>query len=160
SRTILFDARGTIIGTSVTLPFTKHVEVTPTFTQQIITGANYQISFVNTKDKFAPAGNAIVNPRYQSNLQLTFIQPLLQNFGIAVSTAPIRQAQNTEEIARQQLLQTILNTVFAVQQGYWELVFRIQDLGVKREAQKLAGDFLAENKLRVQLGALAPVELV
>jgi outer membrane protein TolC len=160
SRTILFDVRGNIVGTSVTLPFTKHAEVTPTFTQQIITGGNYQISFLNTKDKFAPAGNSIVNPRYQSNLQLTFTQPLLRDFGIAVSTAPIRRAQNAEEIARQQLLQTILNTVFAVQQGYWELVFRLQDLGVKREAQKLAEDFLAENKLRVQLGALAPVELV
>ena len=140
--------------------FTKHVDVTPTFTQQIITGGNYQISFLNTKDNVAPSSSSIVNPRYQGNLQLTFTQPLLKNFGIAVSTAPIRQAQNAEEIARQQLLQTILNTVFTVQQGYWELVFHIQDLGVKREAQKLAEDFLAENKLRVELGALAPVELV
>ena len=160
SRTLLFDAQGNIVGASVTRPFTKHVDVTPTFTQQIITGGSYQISFLNTKDNFAPAGSTIVNPRYQGKLQLTFMQPLLQHFGIAVSTAPIRQAQNAEEIARQQLLQTILNIVFVVQQGYWELVFHIQDLGVKREAQKLAEDFLAENTLRVQLGALAPVELV
>ena len=146
--------------TVFTKSFTKHVDVTPTFTQQIITGGNYQISFLNTKDNVAPSSSDNKNPRYQGNLQLTFTQPLLRNFGIAVSTAPIRQAQNAEEIARQQLLQTILNTVFAVQQGYWELVFHIQDLGVKREAQKLAEDFLAENKLRVELGALAPVELV
>jgi HAE1 family hydrophobic/amphiphilic exporter-1 len=160
TRTLLFDASGNIVGATVTRPFNKHVDVTPTFTQQIITGGNYQISFLNTKDNFAPSGSRVVNPRYQGTLALTFTQPLLQNFGIAVSTAPIRQARNTEEIARQQLLQTILNTVFTVQQGYWELVFHIQDLGVKREAQKLAEDFLAENKLRVELGALAPVELV
>src|SRR4029453_4032392 len=93
-------------------------------------------------------------------LQLTFTQPLLKNFGIEVNTAIIRQAQNTEEIARQKLLQTILDTVFALQFGYWELVFRIEDLGVKREALSLAENFLAENKLRAALGTLAPIELV
>jgi outer membrane protein TolC len=39
-------------------------------------------------------------------------------------------------------------------------VFRIEDLGVRREALTLAENFLAENKLRVELGTLAPVELV
>jgi len=148
----------------ITRPFSKDVAVTPGFKQQIVTGANYELRFINTWNKAAPARSGetsrIENPRYQGSLTLTFTQPLLRNFGIAVNTALIRQAQQAEEIARQQLLQTILNTVYAVQQGYWELVFRIEDLGVKREAQKLAEDFLAENKLRVDLGALAPVELV
>jgi outer membrane protein TolC len=58
------------------------------------------------------------------------------------------------------VVQTVLDTVFAVQQGYWDLVFRVQDLGAKRESQKLAEDFLAENKIRVELGTLAPIELV
>ena len=112
----------------------------PNFKQQIVTGGNYELRFINTWNKSAPASSGptsrIANPRYESALQLTFTQPLLKNFGIEVNTTFIRQAQNTEEIARQQLLQTILNTVFAVQQGYWDLVFRIEDLGVKREAQK------------------------
>jgi outer membrane protein len=149
---------------TTTRPFSKDVVVIPGFKQQIVTGANYELRFINTWNRAAPARSGetrrIANPRYQSTLQLTFTQPLLKNFGIAVNTAPTRQAQNAEEIARQQLLQTILNTVLAVQQGYWEFVFRIEDLGVQREAQKLAEDFLAENKLRVELGALAPVELV
>jgi outer membrane protein len=85
---------------------------------------------------------------------------LLRDFGIAVNTALIRQAEKAELIAEQQLLQILLDTVFAVQQSYWDLVFRIQDLAVKRETQKLAEDFLAENKVRVELGTLAPIELV
>ncbi len=149
---------------SITRPFSKDVSVAPSFKQQIITGGNYELRFINTWNKSAPATSGITsrieNPRYQGTLQLTFSQPLLKNFGIEFNTAVIRQAQNTEEIARQRLLQTILDTVFAVQFGYWELAFRIEDLGVKREALSLAASFLAENKLRAELGTLAPIELV
>jgi outer membrane protein TolC len=138
--------------------------VAPNFKQQIVTGGNYELRFLSTWNRSSPdisgSTRRLENPRYQSALQLTFTQPLLKNFGIEVNTALIRQAQNTEEFARQQLLQTILNAVFAVQQGYWDLVFSIEDLGVKREALSLAQNFLAENKLRVELGTLAPVELV
>jgi outer membrane protein TolC len=165
NQTVVFDENGFSTGTfSITRPFSKDVSVAPSFKQQIVTGANYELRFINTWNKLAPATSGttsrIANPRYEGRLQLTFTQPLLKNFGIEVNTAIIRQAQNTEEIARQKLLQTILDTVFAVQLGYWELVFRIEDLGVKREALNLAGNFLAENKLRAELGTLAPIELV
>jgi outer membrane protein TolC len=149
---------------TITRPFSKDVSVAPSFKQQILTGGNYELRFINTWNKSAPAtsgtSSRIENPRYEGRLQLTFTQPLLKNFGIEFNTALIRQAQNTEEIARQRLLQTILDTIFAVQQGYWELVFRNEDLVVKREALELAENFLAENKLRAELGTLAPIELV
>src|SRR5439155_18483800 len=149
NQTLEFDPQtGAVTGVSITRPFSKDVAVTPSFKQQIVTGASYELRFINTWNKSAPARfgetRRIENPRYQGTLELTFSQPLLKNFGIEVNTAPIRQAQNAEEIARQKLLQTILDTVFAVQQGYWELVFRIADLGVKREALNLAENFLAE----------------
>jgi outer membrane protein TolC len=165
TQTAQFDSQtGDFTGTSVTRPFAKNVEVTPSFKQKIVTGGNYELSFINSKETSAPASfgttTLIANPRYESTLSLSFTQPLLKDFGIALNTAPIRQAQNTEEIAQQQLVQRVLDTVFLVQQGYWELVFRVQDLGAKREAKKLAEDFLAENKIRVELGTLAPIELV
>ena len=146
-------------------PFRAEAELTPLFMQKIVTGGGYEIRFVNTWENVHPVtsgsvSRAIADPRFESGFELFFQQPLLRNFGIAVNTAPIRQAQNIEQIAEQSLLQTILDTVFGVQSGYWELVFRIQDLGAKRESQKLAEDFLAENKIRVELGTLAPIELV
>jgi outer membrane protein TolC len=149
NQTVVFDANGFSTGTfDITRPFSKDVSVTPSFKQQIVTGANYELRFINTWNKSSPASSGptsrIANPRYEGRLQLTFTQPLLKNFGIEVNTALIRQAQNTEEIARQKLLQTILDTVFAAQLGYWDLVFRIEDLGVKREALGLAKNFLAE----------------
>ena len=131
---------------------------------RIVTGGNYEVRILTSRSKqssddfgfFAP----LYNPRYENALELTFTHPLLQNFGIAVNKAPIRQAEIREQIAEQNVVQAILDTVFIVHRGYWELVFRIQDLAAKRESQKLAEDFLAENTVRVELGTLAPIELV
>ena len=131
---------------------------------RIVTGGNYEVRILTSRseqslvdlDFFTP----IHNPRFENALELTFTHPLLQNFGIAINKAPIRQAEIREQIAEQNVIQAILDTVFAVHRGYWELVFRIQDLAAKRESQKLAEDFLAENTVRVELGTLAPIELV
>ena len=146
-------------------PFNANAEIAPLLRQKIITGGGYEIRFVNTWEDVFPVNSGsvsrvIADPRFEHGVELTFQQPLLKNFGIAVNTAPIRQAQNTEQFAEQRLLQTILNAVLDVQRGYWDLVFRMQDLGAKQESQKLAEDFLAENKIRVELGTLAPIELV
>jgi outer membrane protein TolC len=156
------DPSGVNIGGEPLVPFSKQWEVTPGLRQKVITGANYELRFVNTRENLAPFGSIrrIIDPRFESRLELTFTQPLLRDFGISVNVATIRQAQNTELIAVQQVLQTILDTIFTVQQSYWGLVFSLQDLAVKRESQKLAEDFLAENKMRVELGTLAPIELV
>ena len=128
---------------------------------RIVTGGDYELRFLTSNIEseggfFIP----IHNPRFENSIELTFTHPLLQNFGIAVNKAPMRQAEIREQIAEQGVIQAILDTVFAVHQGYWELVFRIQDLAAKRESQKLAEDFLAENTVRVELGTLAPIELV
>ncbi|MBM3225002.1 MAG: TolC family protein, partial [Candidatus Tectomicrobia bacterium] len=166
TQTLQFDrATGLPTGrTTVTRPYTTRTEVTPSFTQKIITGATYELSLINTKETFSPerfgTTTRVANPRYESAAALTFTQPLLKGFGIFVNEAPIRQAQNNEGIAQQRVVQIVLDTIFTVQQGYWELVFRVQDLGAKRESQKLAEDFLAENTIRVELGTLAPIELV
>jgi outer membrane protein TolC len=130
----------------------------------IVTGGNYELRFVTARSDQSPDnagfGQRIHNPLFENSLELTFTHPVLRNFGISVNKAPIRQAEIREQIAEQNVVQAILDTVFAVHRGYWELVFRIQDLAAKRESQQLAEDFLAENTVRVELGTLAPIELV
>ncbi len=146
-------------------PFSKNGELTPFLRHKIRTGGSYELRFVNTRQNISPTSSGVVSrtiadPRYESGLELSFTQPLLRDFGIAVNKAPIRRAEKSEAIAHQRVIQVILNVVFQVQEGYWDMVFRIQDLDAKRESQKLAEDFLAENKIRVELGTLAPIELV
>ncbi len=129
---------------------------------RIVTGGDYELRFITARSdqEGGFGGPRVHNPLFENSLELTFTHPLLQNFGIAVNKAPLRQAEIREQIAEQNVVQAILDTVFAVHQGYWDLVFRIQDLAAKRASQKLAEDFLAENTVRVELGTLAPIELV
>lgn len=160
----IFDDEGNFVGVSVIEPFSKNGEITPFLRHKIITGGNYELRFVNTRENISPTSTGtsrtIADPRYESSLELSFTQPLLRDFGIAVNQAPIRRAQKSVAIAHQRVIQAILDVVFQVQQRYWEMVFRLQDLEARRESQKLAEDFLAENKIRVELGTLAPIELV
>lgn len=150
--------------TNILRSSSRDSEVTPHVSQQVQTGGSYELRFINTREDISPSrtgtSGVIVNPRFESILELAFVHPLLKDFGIAVNTAPIRQAEKSVQIAEQQVLQTILDTIFAVQQNYWELIFRMQNLVTQRASQKLAEDFLAENKIRVELGTLAPIELV
>ena len=170
-----FDPR---VGAEVSASETQNLgvirEMTPTLDSRstlsaylrhrIVTGGNYEVRILTARGDQSPVNTGfftrLYNPLYESSLELTFTHPLLQNFGLLVNKAPIRQAEIREQIAEQNVVQAILDTVFAVHRGYWELVFRIQDLAAKRESQKLAEDFLAENTVRVELGTLAPIELV
>jgi len=155
---------GLIVATQVLKPFLKNGELTPFLRQKVITGGSYELRFVNTRENASPTvsgvSRTIADPRFESSLALLFTQPLLRDFGIALNKAPIRRAEKSEAIAHQRVVQTVLNVVFQVQERYWDMVFRLQNLEAQRESQKLAEDFLAENKIRVELGTLAPIELV
>ncbi len=146
-------------------PFMKDERVAPFLKQNIVTGGDYELRFVYTRQDIEPTSSGdvartLADPRYEGSFELTFTQPLLQGFGIEVNLAPIRRAQKDEQIAEQDVVQAILDTIFEVQENYWELVFRIQDLAAQREALKLAEDFLAENTIRVEVGTMAPIELI
>ena len=164
TRTLAADAAGNIIGEQIFRQSSHRDEITPRLQQKVLLGSTYELRFVHSRQSITPSEvgitSQIVDPRFESRLDLSFTQPLLRDFGIAVNTTAIRQAQLGERIAEQQLIQVILDTLFTVQQQYWELVFRIQDLDVKRESQQLAEQFLAENKQRVELGLLPPIELI
>lgn len=164
TRTLVIDPTGNIVGEQITRPFSHRDEYTPRLQQRVLLGSSYEILFINSRQEVSPSQfgltGQIADPRFESRVELSFTQPLLRDFGIAVNKAFIRQAEQGELIAEQQVVQAILDTLFAVQQRYWELVFRTQDLEVKQESQKLAEQFLAENKQRVELGLLPPVELI
>ena len=101
-----------------------------------------------------------LNPYYQSSLSLEVRHPLLRGFGkeetyyqIEVSRIGQEQSDESFELAVMQRLQDVENT-------YWDIVFAKSDLDVKRQSLKVAEDLLAQNKIRVEVGTLAPIELV
>jgi len=100
-----------------------------------------------------------INPRYGATLTLNFTQPLLKNFGININRKEILVASNNLEISEYQLTHSLLSTIYSVEEAYWNLVYSIEDLKVKRQSLKLARDLLEENKRKVEVGTMAPIEI-
>jgi outer membrane protein TolC len=55
---------------------------------------------------------------------------------------------------------TVLRTIATVLNSYWALVGDYEDMKAKQEALDTARQFVTENRRRVELGALAPIDLV
>lgn len=101
-----------------------------------------------------------INPRYSSKLSFNFTQPLLKDFGWDTSRKDILVSRNNRDIAENDLKNTLLQTVYAVEQAYWELVYQIESLGVQRQSLKLAQDLLEKNRKEIEIGTLAPKEIL
>ncbi|MDA2916349.1 TolC family protein [Nitrospinae bacterium AH_259_B05_G02_I21] len=97
---------------------------------------------------------------YQAVVELTIRQPLLKNFGPTVNRKDIIIAQKSLAQSEKQLESDVSRIVAEVQRTYWDLVFTIEDLKVKKRSLRLAQDLLERNKIQVEVGTLAPIEIV
>jgi outer membrane protein TolC len=101
-----------------------------------------------------------INPRYGSTLTFSFSQPLLKNFGFKINRREIIMARNNEDISESQLKRVLQETIYSVEEAYWNLVHSIENLKVKQQSLKLARDLLEKNKRAVEVGTLAPIEIL
>jgi outer membrane protein TolC len=91
---------------------------------------------------------------------LTVSQPLLKNFGIDVNTTGIRAAEKANDAAVYQLEQSVIDILFAVEQAYWNLVFAYENLRVRLNSLRLAQNLLHENRIRLRVGVVAPLDVL
>ncbi len=129
------------------------------FQQNLPTGATLTASLFSyqneTNTKFQT-----INPRFGSTLQFDISQPLLRNFGFRVNRRQIIIAKNNREMSNSQLNQALLDTVYNVEEAYWNLVYSIEDLRVKQQSLDLARGLLKKNRKEVEVGTLAPIEIL
>jgi outer membrane protein TolC len=97
---------------------------------------------------------------YTTQLRLDVNQPLLKDFGADVTRNQILIAQNNLTISNEEFRQQIIDSTSLVQQTYWDLVFRRQDLQVRRQQLDLAEQLLARVRRQVEVGTLAPIEVL
>ncbi|HXP58954.1 MAG TPA: TolC family protein [Dongiaceae bacterium] len=88
----------------------------------------------------------------------SFDQPLLKNFWIDNARLQIFLDKKNLKITELDLRAQVMNTITAVEQAYFELVFDQENVKVQRKALQLAEQLLAENRERVQVGTLAPLD--
>ncbi|MBP1766249.1 MAG: uncharacterized protein H6P98_364 [Candidatus Aminicenantes bacterium] len=127
--------------------------------QAIPTGGAVSITLSGYKSESNRSFQTI-NPRYGSTLSFSFSQPLLRNFGNRMSRREIIISQNNKDISESHLQSVLLDTVYGVEQAYWNLIYAIENLKVKQQSLDLARDLLAKNKREVEVGMVAPIEVL
>jgi outer membrane protein TolC len=100
------------------------------------------------------------NPSFGGTLNFMLTQPLLRNFGLTMSRKAIIVAQNNLEISRSQFKSVLINTVYQVEEAYWNLVYAIENLKVAQQSLELGQDLLAKTKKEVEVGQTAPIEVL
>lgn len=103
---------------------------------------------------------ATTNPALSSNFTVQLRQHLLQGFGPKLNTRFIRQAKNTRQITEEGFRNQVIATVSQVENIYWDLVNAYQDVKVKERSLALAQKTLGDNQKQVQIGTLAPLDVV
>ena len=128
------------------------------------TGLTYQL-FGNAAEtsgtRFTPALTNIVGLPFDSTTASTGItlrQPLLKNFWIDGTRLNIAVSKNRLKYSELTLRLTIMSTVLAVETAYYNLIQAREDVRNQEKALELAERSLAENKKRVEVGAMAQLD--
>lgn len=129
------------------------------FQKGFLTGTSFQVDFENTPYKSNSTRSAF-NPSVGSSLGVTVTQKLLQGFGTAVNNRYIRIAKNDRHISDLVFKQQVITTVASVIGLYWDLVSYNETVKVKQQALALAEKLYNDNKKQVEIGTLAPIEIV
>jgi outer membrane protein TolC len=128
-------------------------------TQRLPTGGDLSVGVDNsrleTNSQFAQ-----VNPSYNSGLSFSFTQPLLRNFGRFLNERGILVARVNSGISRQEFERQVTSTIQQVVNAYWDLVNAREQLVVAEESLALARELHERNRIQVEVGTLAPLEMV
>jgi outer membrane protein len=116
---------------------------------------NFTNSRLNTSNSFAT-----FNPSYQTGVIASYAQPLIRGFRIDNTRQQLLISLNNRDISEESARATVTQTVANVRNAYWDLVFARSAVEVALRAQELADKLVEDNQARVEVGTLAPLDIV
>jgi|GEM_PF-2591946 len=128
-------------------------------TQRYFPGTELTLKYDLARATSKPQSGNLAN-LFSSDIILEAKQSLLRNFGVDINTTRIRLAKNTREQSVTDFINRALQVAASVQNIYWDLYLNVQNLKVRQESLDLNQDLFKRKKREVELGALAPVQLV
>jgi outer membrane protein TolC len=122
-------------------------------------GGNFQVTFNNNMQD-SSSQFITFNPQFVSSLTAQYTQPLLRGLFIDQNRQQLAITQINREIADETLRATITQTLANVRNAYWDLVFSRNAVDVAQRALQLADKLVEDNRARVEVGTLAPLDIV
>lgn len=127
--------------------------------QLLPTGGTFSLSLTGYRTDTNRRATTI-NPRYGNTIRFTFSHPLLKDFGLKMTRRDVLIAQNNRTISEMNFNQALEDTLYRVESAYWNFVYSIENLKVRRQSLKLAQELLEKNRAEIEAGTLAPIEIL
>lgn len=122
------------------------------------TGTSFEVRYLQnrlTTNQFF----ATLNPVYTNLVSFTLAQPVLRGGWAPYNLNLIRQARLVRKASVLTYDSSVRDTLLLVEQLYWDLVFAIQDLEVKRGSVKLGEELRDINRRRLEVGVGTQLEI-
>jgi len=129
------------------------------FAQSLLTGSIIAVDAAMNRNS-SNNNFSTFNPSWSGSLRYSFTQHLARDFGRAINAHQIRIAKNNEKMSEVQFERQLIDLVAQAQRAYWDLVFAAEDIKVKQRSVDLAQKTLSDNQIQVQIGTLAPIDMV
>src|SRR3954467_12005379 len=123
------------------------------------TGTTMNVAF-NNQRQITNSLFTSLQPTISSDFRLTLRQSLLSGFGLGPNMRFIRIANNNRKISDEAFKLQVITTVSQIQDIYWDLVNAYQQVKVAERSLALANRTLSDNRKQVEIGTLAPIEIV
>lgn len=122
-------------------------------------GGSYSVNFFNSRlDTSNTFAN--FNPSYTVTLNAAYTQPLIRGFKIDNNRQQLQVALISRDVSEESARATVFQTLANVRNAYWDLVFAQSAVDVARQATELADKLVEDNQARVEVGTLAPLDIV
>jgi outer membrane protein TolC len=122
-------------------------------------GGDLSLTFNNSKQVTSNIF-ANFNPTFNAAFNATLVQPLFRDLLIDGTRQQLRVTTISRDISEIQLRGTLATTLANVRNAYWELVYAVQAIEVARGSLDQAQRLVADNKARVEVGTMAPLDIV
>ncbi|UJS17285.1 MAG: TolC family protein [Candidatus Jettenia sp.] len=147
--------------TTVFTPFIQRGRTASAVIQSLIpTGATLALEYNIFRDFVDPNRFRFLNPSVTNFLEARITQPLLKGAGWFYNRSLIYIARNNKKISLAQFKTTAIEVSNSIQEAYWNFVKALEDLKVAQKSLERAEDLLRKNKIQVEAGTLAPIEII
>jgi len=160
---VLTTSNGNTVGRNLTVGLDKSFEWGGSF------NASYAPNYSNTSTSLliqpletqAQAISRASNTAYpySGGLSVSYTQSLLKNFGRDVAGADLIISRKNAEIADFTFQGKLIDVVSTIESQYWDVINAERTLTNKQKSLELAQKQLRENKIRVEVGNMAPIEI-
>ncbi len=129
------------------------------YVQGFQSGTNMSVGFNNSRVT-TNVPFTTLSPVLNTGFQFRLTQHLLQGLGFAANNRFIRIAKNNREITDVAFRLQVISTVDQIENLYWNLVYAYENVRVQKESLAFAQKTLSDTQKQVQIGSLAPIEVV